>query len=77
MQNWIDFRKVKNVCKIETGFGRLAELLIFNQESISNYVIVGLCKTMSIRMAYLTKSVSGYIFYYIEEAVSIRESNFL
>jgi hypothetical protein len=77
MQTCLDFRKVKNVCEIGAGYGGMAELMIFNHsENISNYIIIDLFETMSISMTYLTNSVSGYNFYYIEEADSINEIDF-
>ena len=77
MQTCIDFSKIKNVCEIGAGYGGMAELMMFNQKSISNYIIVDLLETMLVSMTYLTKSVRGYNFYYIEEADSINEINFL
>jgi len=76
MHTCIDFGKVKNVCEIGAGYGGMAELLMVNQESIFNYVIVDLFETMSISMTYLTNSVNGYNFYFLEDADSISQIDF-
>jgi hypothetical protein len=77
MQTSLDFRKIQNICEKGAGYGGMAELLVVNhQEHISNYVIVDLFETMSISMTYLTNSVSGYNFHYIEEADSMNDIAF-
>ena len=73
MHTCIDFGKVKNICEIGAGYGGMAELLLVNQESISNYVIVDIFETMSISMTFLTNSINGYNFYFLEDADTISQ----